>query len=259
MKVILDGQGGDEILAGYHDFYKYYFADLLKGMKLIKLLKEIYLHYKYHKYPVIRSIADAIKLNLGDKFKSAIKKALGIRKRKHAWLKTGKEEELEAARQDYKFKEMLNNKLYDALFTVLPPLLRYEDRNSMAHSVESRLPFLDLRLVEFVFGFPGGIKIKDGFTKALLRNSLAGILPEEVRLRKDKIGFATPEKIWFKTILKEQIREIIYSKSFQGRKYIDGVSACREFEDYCKGKKEITDIIWRWVNLELWFRNCLEK
>jgi asparagine synthase (glutamine-hydrolysing) len=82
------------------------------------------------------------------------------------------------------------------LATSLPALLRYEDRNSMAFSVESRVPFLDFRLVEFLAGLPDGMKLQRGITKTVLREAMRGVLPEAIRTRGDKMGFVTPEEVW---------------------------------------------------------------
>ena len=75
-------------------------------------------------------------------------------------------------------------------------LLRYEDRNSMAFSIESRVPFVDYRLVEYVLTIPVTYKIHDGWSKYILRKAMDGELPAEVQWRKDKMGFVTPEKDW---------------------------------------------------------------
>ncbi len=104
----------------------------------------------------------------------------------------------------------LNRVLY-RFFTgdQLKQLLKYEDRNSMRFSIEARTPFSDdINLVEDVFKLPASFKIYRGWSKYLLRQSMKGVLPEEVRLRKDKIGFATPEGYWLGQ-LKDRLREYI--------------------------------------------------
>lgn len=258
VKVILDGQGGDETLAGYHHYYKFLFAGLLKKIKIVKLLKEAILFSKQDKYPVRKSLYEAAKININPAVKNILKKLLNKEKKPYEWLNT-EQNTHGRKKRGKRHKEFLKNELLNSLTGYLPSLLRYEDRNSMAHSVEARLPFLDYRLVEFVFGLPDDFKINNGLTKAILRDAMKNVLPEEVRLRKDKMGFVTPEKIWFKTTLKEEIKDIIYSESFQNRKYFKGGLIKKEFEDYCNDKKEITGIVWRWVNFELWYRICIEK
>jgi asparagine synthase (glutamine-hydrolysing) len=80
--------------------------------------------------------------------------------------------------------------------TNLPVLLRYEDKNSMAHSIEARLPFLDYRVVETALSLPRDVKIRDGWSKWVLRKFMSGRMPDEITWRKNKMGFEAPEKIW---------------------------------------------------------------
>ena len=84
----------------------------------------------------------------------------------------------------------------DMICRNLPALLHYEDRNSMTYSIESRVPFMDYRLVEFVFSLPATYKIRHGVTKAVMRDALRGQMTEKVRTRFSKLGFAAPEKVW---------------------------------------------------------------
>jgi asparagine synthase (glutamine-hydrolysing) len=154
-----------------------------------------------------------------------------------------------------KFEDALSNYLYEAFrFVALPGLLHYEDRNSMAFSLETRLPFLDFRLVEYLFSLPPSQKIGQGSNKVVLRNAMKGILPEAIRNRTDKMGFATPEDIWFRTVLRKPIHEMIHSKSFAERGYFNVDQVEKAFADHCQGKTNIHFTIWRWVNLEMWFR-----
>ncbi|MNE64012.1 Asparagine synthetase [glutamine-hydrolyzing] 1 [compost metagenome] len=78
----------------------------------------------------------------------------------------------------------------------LPHLLRYEDKNSMKHSVEARLPFIDYRVVEFALNMENEAKIQDGWTKYVLRKGMSGLLPKEIVWRKNKLGFNAPENLW---------------------------------------------------------------
>lgn len=151
------------------------------------------------------------------------------------------------------------NRLYHLMTEIsLPALLHYEDRNSMAHSIEARVPFLDHRLVEFVFSLPLDQIVRNGVTKVVLRNAMNGILPERVRERMDKIGFQTPEDAWFRTVLRDWIKSIIRSRSFLDRGYLSPRRVEDEFALHCAGKKNSSFVIWRWVNLELWFRRFID-
>src|SRR5439155_14161750 len=99
----------------------------------------------------------------------------------------------------------------------LPALLRYEDRNSMAFSIEARVPFLDERLAEFAFALPPAQLVREGETKWLLRRALCGLLPEEVRTRQDKLGFATPGGEWLRTGLAPLAEELLSSSTLARR------------------------------------------
>jgi asparagine synthase (glutamine-hydrolysing) len=138
-------------------------------------------------------------------------------------------------------------------------LLRYEDRNSMAFGIETRLPFLDYRVVEFLYSLEARRKIHRGWTKAVLRDAMEGILPEEIRWRVDKMGFVTPEDVWFRTSLREMAREILADSRTRARGYLNVDAALPEFEAHVAGRKNISFTIWRWLNLELWCRRFLDR
>jgi asparagine synthase (glutamine-hydrolysing) len=129
----------------------------------------------------------------------------------------------------------------------------------MAFSIEARLPFLDFRLVEYIFSLPPDQKIREGVTKVVLRNAMRGTLPEEVRNRYDKMGFVTPDDVWFRSFLREKILRILNSKSFLDRGYFVVKKVREIFEGCCDGKRSIGPTLWRWVNLELWFRTFIDK
>jgi len=255
--VLLDGQGGDELLAGYPPSFYFLFSQSLKRAEIWHLIKEIYRFRKNHQH-------------LPNQFAIKILAAIlptWIKPLAHKWLKGSTEWAEEGFQEKYfrrfprpvKFDNDLNNYLYQIFrYTTLPGLLHYEDRNSMAFSIETRLPFLDYRLVEYLFSLPLDQKITGGMTKVVLRKAMKGILPEEVRNRGDKMGFVTPEDIWFRTILKNQIHEIIRSKSFAERGYFDVNKVKKAFDEHCKGKVNISSTIWRWVNLELWLRTFFD-
>ena len=115
------------------------------------------------------------------------------------------------ARKEYssrRYSSPLLDYQYDSIVrSQLPALLRYEDRNSMAHSVETRLPFLDHRLVEYAFRLPDKVKLHGGVSKLILRRTMRGIVPDMILDRRDKIGFATPERDWLLGPLSGVIRE----------------------------------------------------
>ena len=99
----------------------------------------------------------------------------------------------------------------------LPLYLRVEDRNSMAHSVEARLPFLDYRLVSFLFGLPAHQKVRGPWNKFVLREAMRGRIPESVRTRADKMGFPTAGQKWFAHDLYEPMADLLSSRAVRER------------------------------------------
>jgi len=151
------------------------------------------------------------------------------------------------------YEPHLSGQLYKSIFkTSLPSLLRYEDRNSSAFSIEARVPFLDYRLVEFILKLPLDQKIRDGWTKLLLRNAMKGIIPEEIRLRRDKLGFPTPQLVWLKQN-KDKITSLFSSKDFLSKDYIIREPFLSNL-DYVLEKGLDTTMIWKCINLEVWMR-----
>lgn len=183
--VLLDGQGGDEIFGGYRKFVFFYLKELLLQGNITKALKEGFHFLSASDFKIFEKEGVRRYLNKTGVV-GFLSDDLLKRGRLHNIGLTG--------------ASGLMEKSYEDIFKYsYPQLLRYEDRNSMAFSLESRVPFLDYRLVEFVFGLPSSYKIRDGYTKAILRDSMKGILPDSVRNRKSKMGFATPEKLWIES------------------------------------------------------------
>ena len=107
-----------------------------------------------------------------------------------------------------------NEYLRYALEKSLPQLLRYEDKNSMAFSRETRLPFLDYRLVELIYSMPVEEKIEGAVTKKIMRNAMTGMVPDRIRNRYDKIGFETPQDLWFRNELNPIVKKVFVSQCF---------------------------------------------
>ena len=144
----------------------------------------------------------------------------------------------------------------DLVYSSIPALLHHEDRASMAHSVESRLPFLDYRLVEFSLRCPSSLKLRDGWSKWLLRNALVGTLPEKIRLRRTKLGFHTPEKRWMRLGLQNGYRQIWDTDDLRMGRFIDSA----KFQQECLALLDDSPralapgTLFRAVSLETWAR-----
>ena len=154
----------------------------------------------------------------------------------------------------------LNDALLDHFEYKLEHLLKWEDRNSMWFSLESRVPFLDYRLVEKTLASRADMKIKNGTTKYILREAMNGTLPEKIKNRKDKIGFMTPEDEWFRQDkLKTLINDLLKSDTLKGRYIVNPAKANRLYQRHLDNKLQISKDIWKWINLELWFRKFIDR
>ncbi|HSF55149.1 MAG TPA: asparagine synthase (glutamine-hydrolyzing) [Algoriphagus sp.] len=202
--VLLDGQGADEILAGYHPYFTTFFNEIRKRSGT-QFEKEFSAYAQLHEGNTINAkiAKPGFKQAIAAKFPGLVNKVarrvLNLQMKNTAMMADDFFSEYKSlAHNDFNFDlGQLNSHLYFSTFEVgLPTLLRYADRNSMAHSREVRLPFLSHELVEFVFSLPSELKIKDGWTKYLMRIAFEDLLPSEITWRKDKIGFEPPQKSW---------------------------------------------------------------
>lgn len=261
VKVMLDGQGADEQLAGYHSGFSHYMATLTRKRQFGRLLTTILERNRYHGAP----IAEQVKHYLISVLPPAVVGALRRRHRalaQHDWLGT---DLLRARGNPRTVPELISDELglpsvkdiRTLCLTLtygsnLPMLLHWEDRNSMAHSIEARVPFLDHPLVEFDLALGNDHKIVGGDTKRVLRRGMASILPEIVRDRRDKLGFATPEQIWFRGPLRGLIEDGIEKTlvRYPGLMNADGVRALSK--EMLDGDRPLDFTLWRIVNLGIW-------
>ncbi|MEO7754255.1 MAG: asparagine synthase (glutamine-hydrolyzing) [Terracoccus sp.] len=154
----------------------------------------------------------------------------------------------------------LRRRLLEDLFVgSLPAMLRYADRNAAHFSVETRQPFLDPDLVRLVFGLPDEAIIRDGWNKRVLRDAMAGLLPDSVRRTRTKLGYTTPQGEWFMR-LKNHIYGVFLSESFADRPYVDQTEVLHAFEGWIKGTSTIDSMVfWRLLNLELWLQEFIDE
>jgi len=255
--VLLDGQGADELLAGYPPYYRALFEELTRRVAFSQLYKERLMYAMSHG----KSLPNSLVFMLAGPIPQIWR---GIKTRV-TQSPSGVSEALafgdgtcsvDLVDEPKLFKSILKNRLYYDCVKGrrLSPLLHYEDRNSMAFSLESRVPFLDHRLVEYVFSLPDICRIHNGLTKMVLRNAMKGILPEKVRMRTDKMGFVTPQDIWLRTAMKGWVEDIFRSKSFRERGCFRPEAVLSHWHLYCDGKADIGSAIWRWLCAELWLR-----
>jgi asparagine synthase (glutamine-hydrolysing) len=257
VKVMLDGQGGDEVLAGYPVTFGYRAADLLASFQVGELRREIAAYRR-----VQGASASSTAVAVATPFLPA-----GLRWRLRA-RRDGAGALLGrslggAARRPGPHRSPFSERLRRQYHLIiadqgLPELLRYEDRNSMAHSLEARVPFLDYRLAELLFSVEAGELVRGGVTKQLLRRALGDVLPSSVRDRTDKLGFATPGTRFLRGALGDLAADVFRSRSFAARGWVDADAATARLTELRGGARVADAPIWRALNLELWARAFLD-
>lgn len=243
--VLLDGQGGDEVFLGYERYYAWFLMSLFKKGKFGKFFRETLRgaknsklslpglagYFAYFNFPRIR--ARYVKRRTQDRLSAKF-----LKRYSH----------LERSKDFRKIKDVFDLQRTEIQETQLGHLLKYADRNSMAFAIESRLPFLDYRLVEFALSVPPEFKIKNGWTKNIIREGMKGIIPESIRTRKTKIGFEVPQEKLLKSLqpwLKEASQTGMRSEAYINPRWLrtkieSGDFAGNEF--------------WRALSAELWMR-----
>jgi len=218
IKVLLDGQGADEVLGGYYNFAGIHLIELLKKFRFNRFLKE-YQQLKNNFTPEIKNaVLRAAYYYLPD----SIQKQLRAKERlSYNFIHPDKVKELELMipkRGGKTYSKHANLSVKYGMYE----LLRYEDRNSMAFSIESRVPFLDHRLVEFIRSLPNEQKIHKGWTKYILRKMLNDKLNDKVVWRKDKKGFVTPQQDWKNELMNNLVVELKESDmpSIMNKEYV---------------------------------------
>ncbi len=253
--VTLDGQGADEMLGGYSYFYGSYLKELLTTFKLYSFFKEssaylnknasngIFAYLIYYLLPV------GLKNYAGSKKYGSAASDFYQRYHKMSTITT-----------DLYHAPTLHDFFLQHFEHKLEHLLKWDDLSSMNFSIESRTPFLDHHLVEKTLSLSADHVLKNGVSKHILRESVKDILPEKIYNRYDKKGFSTPSDEWFRTkSFREYIINLLNSESFRQRGYFDVEDCKRKYERHLSGKTDLSKDIWKWINLEVWFQQFIDK
>jgi asparagine synthase (glutamine-hydrolysing) len=257
VKVLLDGQGADELMAGYHGCFGALYADLLRQGRWTELWAECRAYRdRYAAFPP-QLVANFARGMASARWVQTLR-ALYIGSSR--WIDRSFARTAEVDEEPDRLAGSRLEGMQHRLLTRhgLRALLRYEDRNSMAFGIEARLPFLDVRLVEFLYRLDSTWKLQNAWTKVVLRESLSDCLPPGIARRCDKIGFATPEDDWFRGDLAASARDTLLDRRSRERGYLDISAVERELALHVAGRQSIGSIIWRWVNLELWCRRFVD-
>jgi asparagine synthase (glutamine-hydrolysing) len=250
VKVMLDGQGGDEVLGGYDGYFGFLFGDLLLQGELRAVATELRAYRRLRGTGHARAIGALTRPFLPERLQWAARsRRRGARGLLHPDLRA---EDVDLPVSGNTFPDRFRRRLHLVLTRRLPELLRYEDRNSMAHSIEARLPYLDYRLVELMFSLAPHHLIRDGRAKVILREALRDLLPERVLQRTDKVGFQTPEANWLAGPLASFAEEVLTTGACRARGYVDVDAARHSIRQQRRRAWEAGSPLWRAVSLELW-------
>ena len=262
-KVVLGGQGGDEIFGGYTRYLIAYFEQCIKAaingtsnngnfvVTYESIISNLVQLKQYQ--PMIKSFwKEGLFDDMYERYYRLVNRAPDL----------GKEINWDymedySAKQEYKrvfFGNNIDKGSYFDLMTnydfrtLLPALLQVEDRMSMAHGLESRVPLLDVDLVEFSSTIPANIKFKNGNPKHIFKESLTKFLPNEIINRKDKMGFPTPINQWFQSDLRDFVFDTFSSQKARQRDYIDSSKVLEQIDSEGIYSRKI----WGLLSLELW-------
>lgn len=250
IKVVLDGQGSDEYLGGYMHTYYRIVADMMARAEFstaLRITKDVNRNQGKSFIGLLAHLGKSTMSLLCDE------QRLYNTEYKYYHPFTSN---ISTSKEVFQLKNVSGNRtdnfLYHLLFTTsLPSLLQYEDRNSMAFSIESRVPFLDHRLVEFAFTLQNQDKVNSTGTKYILRESLKGILPDAVYNRKDKKGFVTPgENKWLRGPLSH-----LLDTTFANNNLLRKEKVKQLVDDYKKGNNAHAQLVWRIASLNYWIKN----
>jgi len=256
VKFTLDGEGADELLAGYIGYPGERVKTLLRKGNLFGAWRFFLATSKWPDRSKVDVFKRIISI-MAPHFMYPFLHAVGKGSLSPSWLDKarlkdyGVSFDMPRVENIYKSKNHVRNKLASQLTQQgLTSLLRHGDRNSMHYSIESRVPFLTRDMAEFMMSLPEEYLIAaDGTTKAVFRKAMRGIVPDQILDRRDKIGFATPEKNWLKLLspwVEEQLHEA------RGLPIFCVEELQKEWQEILVGRKRFDTRVWRWLNLIRW-------
>jgi asparagine synthase (glutamine-hydrolysing) len=254
IKVMLDGQGADELFAGYRGYLPARLAALLRHGRVVTATRFIQALASLPDTKREVVFRESVKAAVPGALRGWARRATG-RLSVPGWLDLqwfeDRDVELEDPRRTLDTGSLREDRL-DSVRTNLRTLLRHEDRNSMAWSIESRVPFLTPVLAEFALGLPDRYLIDaDGTGKLVLRHSLRELVPDPILDRRDKIGFATPQTSWLLE-LGPWIDGILGSETARARGPLDTSQVQRRWQATRAGAQEADPATWSWINLIRW-------
>jgi asparagine synthase (glutamine-hydrolysing) len=254
VKIMLEGHGGDELLCGYPLYHFYYLMTLFGKRELHKMLNET-IRCRDQIWNEAKTLFRTYSPRIGPYLLSLVLRILNYENQpSHKTLESNRVE----ARSGSIITDLATKLEADMTRDSIPAALDCVDKNSMWHGVEIRTPFLDQKFVEHCISLPLDQKIRDGWTKHAFRIAMKGILPEQIRLRRDKIGFQIPHTSWIDGELRQKLRDFFSDQKLKGTRYYN-TQAVRTILN----KKRLTirdaNLVWRALNVELWLREFFSE
>jgi asparagine synthase (glutamine-hydrolysing) len=255
--VILNGQGADETLAGYWNYVFPYWTELVRRGEIRRAWHEMWQYCRSHNRPLAQALRDvllsAAKGAVRDRLPDAwVPEKAATSDADTAWSSPDLIDRL-PPRGDPHVRDLRTATLRSVAFRPLPIFLRVEDRNSMAHSVEARLPFMDYRVVELAFSLPSSWKVRAPWNKYVLREAMRGVIPDTVRTRLDKMGFPTSARRWIASPWHEPMQDLFASQSFRERGVFNVPALRAALSEHRNGADRATPLFAA-AEFELWCR-----
>jgi asparagine synthase (glutamine-hydrolysing) len=255
--VMLDGQGGDEVMGGYQRYYWSLVAGGLRSGNLALLQQALTERpgsiERWRLIDLLGVLLNTLPVSWQYRVLYAQRGLpvwLGEQMRSHSYVP----ESTNSCHPTWLGQELER----DLIATSLPALLKYEERNSMAHSIEARVPFLDYRLVEFMASLPDSMKIRNGRMKWLLREGLKDVMPIEITQRRNKIGFGTPEDDWLSKYW-AQIQDYLCQGEVLKRGWLNQQAVESVLQSPVTVAQSKPHLIWRWLNTEVWLKSISDR
>jgi asparagine synthase (glutamine-hydrolysing) len=262
IKVVIDGQGGDEVFAGYQGYPQFRLRSLMSQGDFagaLGLIRDWSLYPNHQPLEAATSLAGTY---LGKGARSFLRSVLSTSpmfpwlmepQLKALAIRTSPEDTYGLPLKKPLSNRELTKRLSQALFSgEMVHLLRHGDRSSMRWSVESRVPFLDLELIRLVQSLPEEYLLSpQGQTKQILRHAIGDLLPPEVRFRKDKVGFEAPDLAWIRTMSRSAPE---LTEGLERMPWINHQKVNQLLQDVLDGRSSYSNIYWKLINLAKWGR-----
>ena len=240
---MLDGQGSDEYLYGYPEFYRLMLKRLWLKFRYVKMFSLLKKKANHKNRSSVKELISFVRSALFYPLVILLKQFFG--KNNYNWLSRDWQKIAKKEIISFNAKNLRDLSIEEVMYSSIPYQLHSEDRNSMMFSIESRLPFLCPRLVEFAIGLDDSMKMKDAYTKYVLRKAVPE-MPRPIRERKDKMGFVAPDAEWMnenRTKVRKEIDDFIKSYGIVNDKLL------QQFDNFCEGNQPYNPVFFRTISM----------